>query len=63
MMSGMDVVRVWTGRKGFRSLRGERGMACTGAPATDVGVVDALRETAAEEKWSEGEAGSYISFS
>lgn len=36
---GMDVVRVWIGRKGWRSLRGDRGRK--GGGATDVGVVEA----------------------
>ena len=46
--SGIDVVRVCTGLKGFRSLSGDRGAAWGGT--TDVGVVEALGETAAEEK-------------
>lgn len=54
--SGIEVVRMWIGRNGFLSLRGDNGGACG---AMDVGVVDALGETAAEEKWSDGEAGSY----
>jgi hypothetical protein len=49
---GREVVRVWSGRKGWRSLRGDGGTAGRG------GVVERLGEMGAEEKWSDGEAGS-----
>lgn len=55
-MEGMDKVRVWIGRKGCRSLTGDKGALFVGA--SEVGVVDAFGETGAEEKWSEGEAGT-----
>ena len=45
---GMEVVRLWMGRNGLRCLSGEKER--TGGGAIDVGVVEALRETAAEEK-------------
>lgn len=57
--SGIDVVRMWIGRNGFLSRRGESGRVCAGAMF--VGVAVPLGDTAAEEKWSDGEAGSYSS--
>ncbi len=39
MVVGIEVLRVWIGRKGLRSLRGERGAFVGGA--MEVGVVDA----------------------
>ena len=58
---GIEMVRVWIGRKGLRSLRGDSGSP--GGGPTEVGVVEATGETAAEEKWSDGEAGSNSSSS
>ncbi len=58
---GIEVVLVWIGRKGFLSLRGENDGFVGGA--IDVGVVEAGGETGAEEKWSDGEAGSNSSAS
>jgi hypothetical protein len=53
---GIEVVRPWIGRKGFRSLRGDTEGLVAGA--IEVGVVEARGEIGAEEKWSDGEAGS-----
>ena len=58
---GIEMVRVWIGRKGLRSLRGEKEGLVGGA--MDVGVVEARGEMGAEEKWSDGEAGSKSSCS
>ena len=49
---------MWIGRKGFRSLSGDNGGA-VGGGAMEVGVVEALGETAAEEKWSDGDVGEH----
>jgi hypothetical protein len=45
MREGMDVVRVWRGRKGWRSLSGE----IRRAGRREVGVVDKAGEMAAEK--------------
>jgi hypothetical protein len=45
---GIEMVRVWIGRKGLRSLRGEKDGLVRGA--MEVGVVEARREMGAEEK-------------
>lgn len=61
IMVGIEVVRAWIGRKGLRSLRGEKEGLVGGA--MEVGVVEARGDIGAEEKWSDGEAGSNSSCS
>jgi len=58
---GIEVVRACIGRKGFLSFSGENDGFVGGA--MDVGVVDARGEIGADEKWSDGDAGSNSSAS
>lgn len=58
---GIEMVRAWIGRKGFRSFKGEKEGLVGGA--MDVGVGEARGEGGADEKWSDGEAGENSSAS